>query len=125
MNPTLDLIKSEGKKTGLAISPGTPLSAVAPFLSSVDLLLVMTVKPGFGGQQFMREELSKVQELRRLIDENGSEVDVQVDGGVNFETAPEAIAAGANILVAGTAAFADGEGSYRTNLARLRGSAAC
>ena len=73
----------------------------------------------------MREELSKVQELRRLIDENGSEVDVQVDGGVNFETAPEAIAAGANILVAGTAAFANGVDSYRTNLARHRGSAAC
>jgi len=125
LNPTLDLIKSEGKKTGLAISPGTPLSAVAPFLWSVDLLLVMTVKPGFGGQKFMREELRKVQELRRLIDENDSEIDVQVDGGVNFETAPEAIAAGANILVAGTAAFANGEDSYRTNLARLRGSAAC
>ncbi|GIS65656.1 MAG: hypothetical protein CM1200mP4_0040 [Rhodospirillaceae bacterium] len=73
----------------------------------------------------MREELRKVQELRRLIDENGSEIDVQVDGGVNFETAPEAIAAGANILVAGTAAFANGEDSYKTNLARLRGSAAC
>jgi|TARA_Y100000588_G_scaffold115086_1_gene126202 ribulose-phosphate 3-epimerase len=125
LNPTLDLIKSEGKKTGLAISPGTPLSAVTPFLWSVDLLLVMTVKPGFGGQKFMREELRKVQELRRLIDENGGKVDVQVDGGVNFETAPEAVAAGANILVAGTAAFADGADSYRTNLARLRGSATC
>ena len=85
----------------------------------------MTVKPGFGGQKFMREELRKVQELRRLIDENGGKVDVQVDGGVNFETAPEAVAAGANILVAGTAAFADGADSYRTNLARLRGSATC
>ena len=124
LNPTLDLIKSEGKKTGLAISPGTPLSAVAPFLWSVDLLLVMTVKPGFGGQKFMREELEKVRELRRLIDGNGGEVDIQVDGGVNFETAPEALAAGANILVAGTAAFAGGEDCYRTNLSRLRRSVA-
>jgi len=124
LKPTLDLIKSEGKKSGLAISPGTPLSAVTPFLRSVDLLLVMTVKPGFGGQKFMREELEKVRELRRLIDGNGGEVDIQVDGGVNFETAPEALAAGANILVAGTAAFAGGEDCYRTNLSRLRRSVA-
>ena len=114
-----------GRKSGLAISPGTPLSAVTPFLESVDLLLVMTVKPGFGGQKFMREELEKVRKLRRLVDKNGGRVDVQVDGGVNFETAPEAIAAGANILVAGTAAFAGDEDSYKTNLARLRGSVAC
>ena len=125
LNPALDLIRAAGKKSGLAISPGTPLSAVIPFIQSVDLLLVMTVKPGFGGQKFMREELQKVQELRRLVDENGGGVDLQVDGGVNFETAPEAIAAGANILVAGTAAFAGGEDFYRTNLARLRGSLAC
>lgn len=124
LKPTLDLIKSEGKKCGLAISPGTPLSAVTPFLQSVDLLLVMTVKPGFGGQKFIREELEKVRELRRLIDGNGGGVDIQVDGGVNFETAPEALAAGANILVAGTAAFAGGENCYRTNLSRLRRSVA-
>ena len=124
INPTLDLIKSEGKKAGLAISPGTPLSAVKPFIQSVDLLLVMTVKPGFGGQKFMPEELRKVRELRRLVKIKGGGIDVQVDGGVNFATAPEAIAAGANILVAGTAAFAGGEDSYRTNLARLRGSSA-
>ena len=124
INPTLDLIKSEGKKAGLAISPGTPLSAVMPFLQSIDLLLVMTVKPGFGGQKFMPEELRKVRELRRLVKIKGGGIDVQVDGGVNFATAPEAIAAGANILVAGTAAFAGGEDSYRTNLARLRGSSA-
>ena len=125
LSSTLDLIKMAGRKSGLAISPGTPLSAVTPFLESVDLLLVMTVKPGFGGQKFMREELEKVRKLRRLVDKNGGRVDVQVDGGVNFETAPEAIAAGANILVAGTAAFAGDEDSYKTNLARLRGSVAC
>ena len=124
LSSTLDLIKTAGRKLGLAISPGTPLSAVTPFLESVDLLLVMTVKPGFGGQKFMREELEKVRRLRRLVDKNGGRVDVQVDGGVNFETAPEAIAAGANILVAGTAAFAGGEDCYKTNLARLRGSVA-
>ena len=72
----------------------------------------------------MPEELRKVRELRRLVKIKGGGIDVQVDGGVNFATAPEAIAAGANILVAGTAAFAGGEDSYRTNLARLRGSSA-
>ena len=121
LNPALDIIKSEGKKTGVALSPETPLDRVVPLLESVDLVLVMTVRPGFGGQKFMSDQLEKVEELKSLIKAGGRKVGLQVDGGVNFETAPAAIAAGADILVAGTAAFAGGEEFYGSNLRRLQG----
>ena len=121
LNPALDIIKSEGKKTGVALSPETPLDRVVPLLGSVDLVLVMTVRPGFGGQKFMSDQLEKVEELKSLIKAGGRKVGLQVDGGVNFETAPAAIAAGADILVAGTAAFAGGEEFYGSNLRRLQG----
>jgi ribulose-phosphate 3-epimerase len=121
LNSALDMIKSEGKKTGIALSPQTRLDGVVPLLKSVDLVLVMTVQPGFGGQKFMSEQLGKVEELRSLIEASGREIDLQVDGGVNFETAPGAIAAGADVLVAGTAAFAGGEEFYESNLRRLQG----
>jgi len=121
LNPALDMIKAAGKKAGVALNPQTQLDRVVPVLESVDLILVMTVQPGFGGQKFMSDQLEKVRELKKLIEVSGKKVDLQVDGGVNFETAPGAIAAGANILVAGTAAFAGGEELYGSNLRRLQG----
>ena len=85
------------------------------------MILLMSVNPGFGGQKFMLDQLEKVEELKSLIKAGGRKVSLQVDGGVNFETAPAAIAAGADILVAGTAAFAGGEEFYGSNLRRLQG----
>lgn len=95
-----------GLRVGLAANPDTPFSAVAPFLGDVDLLLLMTVFPGFGGQSFMAEVMDKVRDARREIDSQRLALDLEVDGGIDVDTAPVAVAAGANVLVAGSAIFA-------------------
>jgi ribulose-phosphate 3-epimerase len=118
---TVQLIRSLGKKAGISLNPSTPASAVEYLLDDVDLVLVMSVNPGFGGQAFIESQLAKVAELRRLIDESGRDIDLEIDGGINFETAPRAIAAGADVLVAGTATFTGGPGEYGSNIRRLRG----
>lgn len=99
------LAKSMGRMTGVTVKPNTPASAVLPFLRDVDLVLVMTVEPGFGGQSFMADQLPKVEELRRMIDSAGLNCELQIDGGIDVNTAPLAIAAGATVLVAGSAVF--------------------
>lgn len=121
MHRTIQLIKSLGKKAGLSLNPATPVSAVDYLLGEIDLVLVMSVNPGFGGQAFIESQLGKVAELRRRIDETGRTIDLEIDGGINFETAPRAIAAGADVLVAGTATFTGGPGEYEPNIRRLRG----
>lgn len=121
LRPALDLIRSAGKRVGVALNPETPLDEVVPLLGLVDLVLIMTVRPGFGGQKFMSDQLRKIERLKQLLKTFSRKIDLQVDGGVNFETAPEAVAAGANVLVAGTAAFAGGEAHYEANLKRLKG----
>ncbi len=118
---SLQLIKSLGKKAGVSLNPGTPVSAAEPLLAEVDLVLVMSVNPGFGGQSFIPGALPKIAALREMIDASGRTIDLEVDGGVNFETAPEAVAAGADLLVAGTATFNGGADRYAANIARLRG----
>lgn len=118
---TLQLIKSLGKKAGLSLNPGTPVEAALTLLDQVDLVLVMSVNPGFGGQSFIRSQLDKIRRLRAAIDETGRDIDLQVDGGINVETAREAIAAGADVLVAGTATFTGGPSAYAGNIRRLRG----
>ncbi len=118
---SVQLIKSLGKKAGISINPGTPLSAVKPLLDEVDLILVMSVNPGFGGQKFIPEAKQRLGHLREMIDRSERSIDLEVDGGINFETAPEAIAAGADVLVAGTATFKGGPTAYAANIARLRG----
>ena len=118
---TVQLIKSLGKKAGISLNPSTPASAIDYLLGDVDLVLVMSVNPGFGGQAFIEAQLAKVAELRRRIDASGREIDLEIDGGINFETAPRAIAAGADVLVAGTATFTGGPGAYEANIRRLRG----
>ncbi len=118
---TVQLIKSLGKKAGIALNPGTPADAIDSVIDAVDLILVMTVNPGFGGQSFIASQLDKIEALRRRIDAAGRDIDLEVDGGINFETAGQAIAAGANVLVAGTATFAGGRDAYATNIRRLRG----
>jgi ribulose-phosphate 3-epimerase len=121
LHRTLQLIRSLGKKAGVALNPATPVEAVTHVLGEVDLVLAMTVNPGFGGQTFIARQLDKIAALRALIDAGGREVDLEVDGGVNDETAPKAIAAGADVLVAGTAVFRGGSAAYADNIRRLRG----
>lgn len=122
---TVQLIKSLGKKAGVSLNPATPISAVDYLLADIDLVLVMSVNPGFGGQKFIPSALDKIRELRRRIDavsaaQGGRPIDLEVDGGINAETAKAAIAAGADTLVAGTAVFAGGSAAYAGNIARLR-----
>ncbi|MEQ8968585.1 MAG: ribulose-phosphate 3-epimerase [Azospirillaceae bacterium] len=117
---TIQLIKSHGARAGIALDPGTPVSAIAELVADIDLVLVMTVNPGFGGQAFLDGQLDKLERVRRLIDGAGRPIDLEVDGGINAETAPRVIAAGADVLVAGTAVFGGGPGGYRDAVARLR-----
>ncbi len=99
------LAKELGKKTGVTLKPGTPLEALLPYVKDVDLALVMTVEPGFGGQKFMEDQLDKVRRLREYIDRQGLSCLIEVDGGIDENTAPLALEAGANVLVAGSAVF--------------------
>jgi len=121
LHRTIQLIKSLGKKTGVALNPATPVDAIDYVLGDLDLVLVMSVDPGFGGQSFIPAALDKIRAVRRRIDETKRAIDLEVDGGINFDTAREAVAAGADVLVAGTATFAGGSGAYARNIARLRG----
>jgi ribulose-phosphate 3-epimerase len=123
---TLQLIKSLGKKAGASLNPATPVEAVDHLLPELDLVLVMSVNPGFGGQKFIPFALDKIAALRRRIDaisesQNGRPIDLEVDGGISAETAPAAIKAGADVLVAGTASFQGGPTRYAQNIAQLRG----
>lgn len=119
---TVQAIKAAGCKAGMSLNPGTPIEAIDPLLQDLDLVLVMTVNPGFGGQRFIESQLSKIRALRDRIDNLGKDIDLEVDGGINFETAPLAIAAGADVLVAGTATFDGGASAYAGNIAKLRGA---
>jgi ribulose-phosphate 3-epimerase len=122
LHRSLQLVRSLGKKAGVSLNPGTPASAVEPVLDLVDLILVMSVNPGFGGQKFIPGALPKLAALRALIDASGRDIDLEVDGGINLETAGQAIAAGADVLVAGTATFQGGPEAYAKNIAALRGA---
>jgi ribulose-phosphate 3-epimerase len=121
LHRTLQLIKSLGKKAGVSLNPATPVEAVDYVLGDVDLVLVMSVNPGFGGQNFIPAALDKIRALRKRIDASGRAIDLEVDGGINAETARAAVAAGADVLVAGTATFAGGAAAYAANIQRLRG----
>ena len=123
LHRSLQRIRALGKRAGVALNPATPVQAVAEILDSLDLILVMSVNPGFGGQAFLPGAAGKLARLREMIDRSGFGIDLAVDGGINAETAPRAAAAGADLLVAGSAAFKGGPGAYGANLARLRGRA--
>jgi len=122
LHRTIQLVKSLGKKAGVSLNPATPVEAVDHVLGDVDLILVMSVNPGFGGQSFIRSQLDKIRALRQRIDASGRDIDLEVDGGINTDTAREAVAAGADVLVAGTASFGGGPSAYAANLRRLRGT---
>ncbi len=114
-------IKSLGKKAGVSLNPKTPISVLMDVINEIDLILIMSVNPGFAGQSFMSEVLPKVKELRQIVNEKKLKIDIEIDGGINFETAPLAVKAGANILVSGTTIFTGG--SLEENILKLRNCA--
>ena len=116
---SVQLIKSLGKKAGVSLNPKTKIEALLPALPFIDLILIMSVQPGFGGQAFMPEVLTKVKELRKKIDEEKLNIDIEIDGGINFETAALAKKAGVDILVSGTTLF-DSKQSLKGNIEKLR-----
>jgi ribulose-phosphate 3-epimerase len=123
---SIQLIKSLGKKAGAALNPATPVEVLDPILPELDLVLVMSVNPGFGGQSFIESQLEKIRALRKRIDaivarEPGRRIDLEVDGGITQETAKRVIEAGADVLVAGTATFVGGSKNYADNIRGLRG----
>jgi ribulose-phosphate 3-epimerase len=124
LHRSLELIKHHGKKAGVALNPATPIESIEHVLDIVDLVLVMSVDPGFGGQSFIASVTDKIRTLRKRIDAMGRAVDLEVDGGINPDTARVAVAAGADVLVAGTATFEGGPAAYAGNIKRLRGEAA-
>jgi len=121
LHRTLQAIRAAGAKPGVALNPGTPVAAIEPVLGEVDLVLVMSVNPGFGGQAFIRSQLKKIEIIRKLIDSSGREIMLEVDGGVNAETAKDVVAAGADVLVAGSAVFRGDPSHYAANIAALKG----
>lgn len=116
----IQTVKSHGKKAGVSLNPKTPISALMDVINDIDLILIMSVNPGFAGQSFMNEVLPKVSELRKMINDKKLKIDIEIDGGINFETAPLAVKAGANILVSGTTIFS---GSLKDNIQKLRNCA--
>ena len=122
LHRTLQTIHTLGKRAGIVLNPATPLEVVAPVIDLLDLILVMSVNPGFGGQKFIDSQLARIEALRAMIDDSGRDIDLEVDGGVDRTTAPRVIAAGADALVAGTATFKGGPSAYADNIAALRGA---
>ena len=117
---SIDKIKSFGKKVGISLNPETPVNKVLPVLNKIDLVLIMSVNPGFGGQKFMKEVLDKVKILRKEIDKKKLKTLIEIDGGINFENAPLAKKAGVDILVSGTTIFKENGGNLKKNIQLLR-----
>jgi ribulose-phosphate 3-epimerase len=114
-------IKSLGVQAGVVLNPGTPAKMLDYLIDDIDLVLVMSVNPGFGGQSFIANQLRKIEACRKMIEKSGRDIRLQVDGGIDFTTAPQAIEAGADVLVAGTATFRGGAAAYADNIRTLRG----
>ena len=119
---TIQAIKAAGCKAGLSLNPATPIAALEELIEDIDLILVMSVNPGFGGQKFIKTQLEKIRRIRDLITDAGREIELEVDGGVNSKNAEQIIAAGADVLVAGTAIFQNGRQAYADNIKALRPS---
>ncbi|MBB6125186.1 ribulose-phosphate 3-epimerase [Sphingobium subterraneum] len=121
LHRTIQRIKALGKRAGVSLNPSTPAKMLDYVLEEIDLVLVMSVNPGFGGQSFIESQLRKIEAIRKSIDKLGKPIHLQVDGGVDANTAPRVIAAGADVLVAGTATFRGGPDAYAANIKGLRG----
>ena len=117
----IDKIKAHDVKAGLAINPDTDWEVVLPFLDKLDIIIVMSVHPGFGGQKFIPSALKKLEALRKKLDETHPHIELEIDGGVNFDNIDSILSAGANVIVAGTTTFAGGEKEYAHNISKLRG----
>ena len=122
LHRTIQRIKALGKRAGVSLNPATPAKLLDYVLEEVDLVLVMSVNPGFGGQDFIASQLRKIAAVRKKIDKLGKAIDLEVDGGIDAETARRAVEAGADVLVAGTATFRGGPERYADNIRALRGS---
>jgi ribulose-phosphate 3-epimerase len=118
---TVQAIKTLDKQAGISLNPGTPAKMLDYLIGEIDLVLVMSVNPGFGGQGFIKSQLKKIEAVRRMIDNSGREIRLEVDGGINPETARQCVKAGADVLVAGSSSFAGGPARYAGNIAALRG----
>jgi ribulose-phosphate 3-epimerase len=123
LQSTIRLIKELGVKAGVSLNPATPIGAVEEFLPHVDLILIMSVNPGFGGQSFIPETLPRIANMRKILDDRGLSAELEVDGGINADNAPDIVKAGADVLVAGNSVFRAKEGISRA-LRRLREAAA-
>jgi ribulose-phosphate 3-epimerase len=122
LHRTIQRIKALGKRAGVSLNPATPAKMLDYVLEEIDLVLVMSVNPGFGGQSFISSQLRKIEAIRKQIDKLGKPIDLEVDGGIDAATAPLASGAGADVLVAGTATFRGGPDAYARNIAGLRGA---
>ncbi len=120
LHRTIQAIHARGMKAGVALNPATPVDVIKPVIGDIDLILVMSVNPGFGGQSFIEGQISKIEALRAMIDQSGRDIILEVDGGLNAETAPRATAAGVTAIVAGSAVFKGGPEHYANNIAALR-----
>ncbi|MBV8971917.1 MAG: ribulose-phosphate 3-epimerase [Sphingomonadaceae bacterium] len=118
---SIQRIKALGKRAGVSLNPATPAKMLDYLIDEIDLVLVMSVNPGFGGQSFIASQLKKIAAIRTMIDKSGRAIDLEVDGGIDADTARQAVEAGADVLVAGTATFRGGPGAYAANIAALRG----
>jgi ribulose-phosphate 3-epimerase len=121
---TVQAIKGLGKKAGVSLNPGTPAKMLDYLIEEIDLVLVMSVNPGFGGQSFIASQLKKIAAARKMIDGSGRDIRLEVDGGITPVTAQQCVEAGADVLVAGSATFRGGPGAYAANIAALKGVAA-
>ena len=119
---TINLIKKEGKKVGISLKPKSKIELIEKHIEQVDLILIMSVEPGFGGQKFMPEVLVKIKELKKIKDQQNLNFDIEVDGGINFDNSKLAIEAGANILVSGTTIFKNNNGNIKKNIDTLKKS---
>ena len=120
ISKTIKLIKDQNKKVGISLKPKSKINLIQDYLDQIDLVLIMSVEPGFGGQKFMPEVLEKTKAVRDLIDEQDLKVDVEIDGGINFENCSKAKNAGANILVSGSTVFKENKGDLKKNIEILR-----
>src|SRR6202008_1429444 len=121
LHRTVQRIKALGKKAGVSLNPATPANSLDYVLEEIDLVLVMSFNPGFGGQKFIPSQLRKIEAIANRISKENLDVHLEVDGGIDADTALQAVSAGANVLVAGTAAFRGGPGAYSANIKALRG----
>jgi ribulose-phosphate 3-epimerase len=122
LHRTIQRIKGLGKKAGVSLNPATPAKMLDYVLEEIDLVLVMSVNPGFGGQKFIASQLKKIEAIANRVSKENLQVDIEVDGGIDAVSAPQAVAAGATVLVAGTAAFRGGPSAYESNIKALRGA---